>query len=435
VLLEELPGMSKLVLIGLNHRTADVAIREKLSFPDAELPLLLRSLSSRSNIRESAILSTCNRVEVAVEAVDGDAASSEIERFLAERAAVLPQVLAPSLYRHRDEQAVRHVFRVASSLDSLVLGEPQILGQVKDAFSAAVTAGSAGSFLNSLYQTAFRVAKRVRAETNIGEHAVSVSSAAVELAMKVFEDLHRRSVLTVGAGEMGELAVRHLSSAGVRTIRVTNRNPQAARELADRFGGEAVPFEQLGDWLYRSDIVITSTGARDYLIGLPMVHQAMARRRHQPLVFIDIAVPRNVDPAAVGVDNVFCYDVDDLDAVVNANMDERRREADLAEKLIEQEVERFWTRLRSVDVGPVVQEIQSRITEICEAERERFVRRAAPMSEKDARELEIMIGRIANKVAHPFISHLRTAGQDPARQQAYADMIRRILGLEKGADS
>jgi glutamyl-tRNA reductase len=427
--------MSKLVLTGLNHRTADVAARERLSFAESGLPSALGGLSGNPAIHEAVILSTCNRVEIIVATPDVDAAAGELGAFLADRAGVAVQSLSGSLYWHRDEHAVRHLFRVACSLDSMVLGEPQILGQVKSAFSAAAAAESVGTVLNSLFQAAFRVAKRVRAETNIGEHAVSVSSAAVELATKVFEDLHRRSIMIIGTGEMGELAVRHLASAGVRVIRVTNRSPQAARDLAGKFGGDAVPFEELAEWMRQSDIVITSTGARGFLVDRALVARVMTRRKHQPLVLIDIAVPRNVDPAVVAVDNVFCYDVDDLGAVVEANLGERRHEAELAERIVQQEVERFCARLSGIEVGPVVQEIRSRILQICQAEGERFQRRAGNLSEKDARELEIMIGRIAHKVAHPFIQHLRTGAGDPAGQQAYAEMIRRVLGPEKNADT
>jgi glutamyl-tRNA reductase len=324
---------------------------------------------------------------------------------------------------------VRHLFRVASSLDSMIVGEPQILGQVKAAYGAAVGAGTVGPSLNALVQAALHAAKRVRTETSIGEYAISVSSAAVELARKIFGRLQGKQILIVGAGKMGELAARHLRRSGADRVRVCNRSPEAARQVAATFEGEAVPFEELGSWIARSDIVLTSTGSPEILVDVRLAQSVMAHR-NRAVVFIDISVPRNVDPAVGSIDNVFYYDVDDLGSVVEANLQERLRESAVAERLVESEVEAFCERMRGQDAAPVVVELQGRIQEICRAELERYLRRSGPRTPDEREELEAMVSRIAGKIAHPLITQARRPS-DPMHHSAYIDLLRRIFKLEK----
>jgi len=423
--------MANFILVGLNHRTAEVGIRERVAIQASRIPEALRQLAERPGIRESMIISTCNRVELISHAENNQVGIDALESFLSESSSMARQELRQRLYHHSSDQVVRHVFRVAASLDSMILGEPQILGQVKFFYNLAVDAHTVGAYLNSLLQAAFRTAKRVRSETGIGEYSVSVSSAAVELARKIFGDLRNKKILIVGAGKMGEVAVRHLAASGASTIRVTNRSPEAAQELAARFRGTAVPFGELQQAVAHSDIVITSTGSKDVLIERAMAQSVMVERKNAPIVFVDISVPRNVDPGVADIDNVFCYDIDDLGAVVEANMQERRREASLAEKIVDQEADSFCAKLKSLDMGPVVAQLQGRIEEICRLELDRYMKRVGTQDTRETQELEAMVSRIAGKIAHPLVTQLKSTHQDPLHQEAYLNMIKRIFKLHK----
>jgi glutamyl-tRNA reductase len=418
--------MFNLILVGLNHRTAKLDVRQLASFNAEQLPDGLRRLSEYPDIRESMIVSTCNRVEILSNVDPQSDGVESIESFLSEYSGIARPQLQPKLYQYRDEQAVRHVFRVASSLDSMVLGEPQILGQMKSCYTTAVDARTVGTSLNSLLQSAFRIAKRVRSETSIGEYPVSVSSAAVELVRKIFGDLQKKSILIVGAGKMGEAAIHHLADMGAKAIYVTNRSPEAARDLAGRFNGLAVPFAELNHWISHVDIVITSTGASDMLITRSMVQSVMHERKNAPIAFIDISVPRNIDPEIGAIGNVFCYDIDDLAAVVEANLHERVKAAATAEKIIEQEVQAFCAKAKSMDVGPVVKQVQGRIQAICQTELERCLRKLGPQEEKQLQELETMIARIAGKIAHPLVMQLRS-NPNSLNESAYMDLITRLI--------
>jgi glutamyl-tRNA reductase len=421
--------MLNLVLVGLNHRTAGVAIRERIAFQETRLPGALRNLAARTGIHEALIISTCNRVELISRVSEVSEGLATMEEFLAENSQVPPAQLGQMLYRYIDAEAVRHLFCVASSLDSMILGEPQILGQVKSSYGTAVETHTVGTYLNTLLQAAFRVAKRVRTETTIGEYSVSASSAAVELARKVLGDLRESSILIVGVGKMGEMAVRHLVSSGAGTIRVTNRSAETAAALAELFHGTAVPFGELPHWIARSDIVIVSTGAPTAIITRAMAESFMRERRRAPIVLVDLSVPRNIEPAVGQLDNVFCYDIDDLGAVVDASLQQRRKAAQLAEKIVDQEVETVCFRLKSLDVAPVVVQLQNRIEEICRNELTRYLRKSGPRDVKEVEELESMVARIAGKIAHPLITHLRSDLQDPAHREAYVSAIRRIFGI------
>lgn len=419
--------MFNLVLVGLNHRTAKVDVRQLASFNAQQLPEGLRRLSACPGIRESMIVSTCNRVEIVSRVDPQTDAVQSIENFLSEYSGIALPQLQPTLYCYADEAAVRHVFRVASSLDSMILGEPQILGQLKSCYTTAVDARTVGTFLNSLLQSAFRIAKRIRSETRIGEYPVSVSSAAVELVRKIFGDLQKKSILIVGAGKMGEAAIRHLADVGAKALYVTNRSSEAAMELAGRFNGLAVPFAELNTWIAQADIVITSTAASDMLINRFMVQRVMHERANAPIVFIDISVPRNIDPGIGIIDNVFCYDIDDLAAVVEANLHERVKAATTAEKIIEQEVHAFCAKAKSLDVGPVVKQVQGRIEEICKNELERYLRKTGAPEPRQVQELEAMIARIAGKIAHPVVTQLRSEHGSGNESAAYMDLIKRMF--------
>ncbi len=421
--------MLNLVVLGLNHRTAELDVRQRAGFEASELLDVLKRMTQRPGIEEGMIISTCNRVELLSRVESPDTGIASLESFFSESCDIPVEKLRDHLYRHVGDQAVRHVFRVTSSLDSMVLGEAQILGQVKSFYGAAVSASTAGFHLNSLMQAAFHTAKRVRAETSIGEFSVSVSSAAVELARKIFGDLADKGVLIVGSGEMAEAGARHLLANGASLIRIANRSLESAERLAAQFHGKAFPIEELAQWIAQSDIVITSTGSQEILVNRSMAQSAISGRRNKPIVFIDISVPRNVDPAVGTIDNVFCYDIDDLGAVVEANLSERRKAAAAAEKIVEEEVQAFCARLKSHDVGPMVAQLQERIEQICRSELDRFMKRGGPRNEHEIQELEWMVSRIAGKIAHPLVMQLRGADHNPSHREAYVEIIKRIFKL------
>jgi glutamyl-tRNA reductase len=429
--MEKHSTMSNFVLIGLNHRTAPLDIRQMMSINSEQLPKELRRLSSQPDILESVIFSTCNRVEILVSVEEQDRGVHCIESFLSDFSHIPVADLQPRLYQYLDNQAIRHVFRVSSSLDSMILGEPQILGQVKSCYSIAVETQTVGTYLNGLLQSAFKTAKRVRTETSIGEYPVSASSAAVELARKVFGDLQKRSILIVGTGKMGETAVRHLADSGVGRIYVTNRSFDAAQELASRFNGIARPFDELANSISLADIVITSTGASEILIGPGMVHNIMRIRKNSPIIFIDISVPRNVDPAISHIEDVFCYDVDDLAHVVEANLNERVKAAASAEKIVDQEVRIFSDKIRSLKSAPLVSHIQGRIDEICQSELQRSLRKMGLLEPKQIQEMETMVSRIAAKISHPLVMQLRNS-PGSANEAAFADLIKQIFKTKDG---
>lgn len=398
-----------IVLVGLNHKTAPVEVRERLAFSDEACAESLRALVDGEAISEGLIVSTCNRVEVlaATGGVEAQAGAAQIGEFLSRTRGVPRDFFFAHLYTHVDEEAVRHVFRVASSLDSMVVGEPQVLGQVRRAYSLAVEAGAAGRVMHKLVHHALRVAKRVRSETGIAASAVSISYTAVELGRKIFGSLRGATVLLVGAGEMAELAAQHLSQAGASRILVTNRTLETAHQLAAKFSGEAFDFDGLGARLPEADVVICSTGAREYVITPEMARAALAARRKRPAFFIDISVPRNVDPAVGELDNLFVFDVDDLEAVIASNIREREREAERAELIVESEVMQFQQALRSLDFGPTVAALKQRLEEIARAELKRQRARLGELTPEQELAIEKMLISAVNKIAHPLIARLR----------------------------
>jgi glutamyl-tRNA reductase len=425
--------MVNYVLVGLNHRTAELDLRQQAFFDADRLPKGLNQLSGYPDILETVIISTCNRVEILSNVDRLSEGIDSIEAFLSEFSEIDLPELQPKLYRHTGDQAVRHLFRVASSLDSMILGEPQILGQIKSCYNTAVDSDTVGAYLNMLLQASFRAAKHVRSQTSIGEYSVSVSSAAVELVRKIFGDLGGKRVLIVGAGEMGEATLQYFADIGVKGIYVANRSPDAAKDLARSYDGIPVPFHELQDWLVRMDIVFTSTGASETLITPSMIESVMVERKGEPIAFIDISVPRNIDPEIGNINNVFCYDIDDLQAVVELNLQERRKAAAEAEKIVDAEVASFCTKLKSFEVAPVVTQVQGRIKEICSTELNRCMRKIGPQDPRQIQELESIISRIAGKIAHPLVMHLRS-GHDTIDKTAYMDMIKQIFKLQKDSD-
>jgi glutamyl-tRNA reductase len=362
----------KLFITGLNHRTAPVEVRERLAFEETALPLALGKLKQRPGLLEGMILSTCNRVEVTVAAEEKADAEATVEHFLADSRSVERSWVSPYLYRHDGQDAVRHLFRVASSLDSMVVGEPQILGQLKNAYALAKECGAISGFLDLVMTRAFNVAKRVRSETDIGENAVSVSYAAVELAREIFGSLAGKRVLLIGAGKMAESAARHLRRSGVSDILVANRTRARADALAEEFQGRAIDYQNFLQSMPDVDILLASSGAQDYILTREEMRGVIGRRRNRPMFLIDIAVPRNIEPSVNELDNVFLYDIDDLEKVVSTNMQGRIEVAAQAEDIIREEVERMMARLKTRQVAPTIVSLQEQLEQTRAAEIERM---------------------------------------------------------------
>jgi glutamyl-tRNA reductase len=416
-------------ITGLNHKTAPVEVREQLAFPESVLPVELGRLRRAQGAQEALILSTCNRVEVAVAAEDSLDLQRAVTGFLAEHARREgDDWLRPHLYHYEGREAIRHLFRVASSLDSLVVGEPQILGQLKQAYAHAKAAGTCGSFLDAVLTRAFSVAKRVRSETEIGQSAVSISFAAVELAREIFGTLNDTRVMLVGAGKMSELAARHLRRNGATQIYVANRTYERAAVLARQFDGWLVDYSSFVDTLPAVDIVITSSGAPHYILSRDQLKRVVAARRNKPVFVIDIAVPRNVDPAAGELDGVFLYDIDDLQRVVERNVEGRRSAAQAAETLIEEEVERLEARLKSRAAAPTIVSLQTHLEQIRASEVERLHGRLGTLTPQQEEALEALTRGIINKIAHGPITEIRKqAGQEEGAN--VIETIRRMFRL------
>ncbi len=420
----------KLLLTGVNHKTAPIEVRERLSFDAASLPAALKELRNCPGVLEAMILSTCNRVEVTAAVEDNSNAEEEIAKFLTRGRGVETEAIAPYLYRYRDEEVIRHLFRVASSLDSMVIGEPQILGQLKSAYSAAKECGAVAGALETILTRAFAVAKRVRTETAIGQSAVSVSYVAVELAKQIFGSLDDKTVMLIGAGEMSELAARHLRRAGVQRILVTNRTHERAVQLASSFQGDVAPYDRFREELPRADIVITSSGAPHYILTREDMRKVIAARRNRPVFLIDIAVPRNVEPAVNELDNVFLYDIDDLQQVVDENLKARMQEAEEAEAIVEEEVKRMISRLRVQEVKPTIVSLQQRLEAVRTAEFERLSGKLASLTPAQREAVEALTRGIINKIAHGPIVELRRKAAEPDGLQTI-EVIRRVFRLDE----
>jgi glutamyl-tRNA reductase len=406
----------RLVLLGINHNTAPIEVRERLAIPAERLADATLTLLHQPGVREGLILSTCNRVELLTLQDDAEATlpqtKTDLLRFLHEYFAVSPHDIQPHLYEFREREAVRHLFRVASSLDSMVVGEPQILGQVKEAYTIARDAGAVSTHLEALLQRTFTVAKKIRTETQIGSSSVSIASVAVDLATKIFGSLYGKTVLLVGAGKMSELAARHLIQKGASSILVTNRTQSRAEKIAENFSSltvhtEAIPFEALYEQADRADIVITSTGAPQKIFGRSHGQHFLHRRRNRPMFFIDIAVPRDVDPRMNEVEGCFVYDIDDLQQVAAANLADRSREAAAAENIVSREVDKYQERLQSRDAVPAIKALQQHAEQLRMAELARSQSKLADLSPQQREAVEALTRSLTAKLLHPQLAALR----------------------------
>jgi glutamyl-tRNA reductase len=406
----------KLLITGLNHRTAPVEVRERVAFESQSLPDALDQLKQRPGLLEGMILSTCNRVEVAVTADEDTDAGSAVADFLAESRSVARDWVSPHLYHYDGPEAIRHLFRVASSLDSMVVGEPQILGQMKSAYAVAKERGaintSASGFLDQVVTKAFNVAKRVRTETEIGESAVSVSYAAVALAREIFGSLKGQRVLVVGAGKMAESAARHLRRAGVLEILVTNRTRDRAMALAEAVDGTVIDYERFHEALPEVDILLASSGATSFIVTVDEMRAAISKRRNRPMFLIDIAVPRNIEPSVNKLDNVFLYDIDDLGKVVDTNLRGRLEVAQQAEVIIGEEVARMMTRLKTRESSSIIVSIREQVEQWRVGEIERRRAKLGTLTPQQEEALEAITRGLTNKFLHEMITKVKKGDVD-----------------------
>jgi len=419
-----------IVVVGLSHKTAPVETREKLSFVENRLEEVLHHLLAYGHVNEGIIISTCNRTEIYIVCDDVEAGKDDVKQFLVDYCDTEASEFNKYLYYHDSVEAVHHLFRVAGSLDSMVVGEAQILGQVKTAYSHAFEADATNVVFNRLFRQALAVGKKVRTETGIGESAVSISYSAVELAKKVFEDLSGRTVMVIGAGEMSELTALHLVDNGVSSVLVSNRTYERAVELAERFGGKAIKFDAMLNHMVDTDIVISSTGAPHFVINKHDVAKVMHRRRGKPIFFIDIAVPRDIDPSVNKIDNAYLYDIDDLQAVVDSNVAEREREGQRAELLIDKEVEEFVGWLNSLEVVPAIAELKEKAEEIRTAETHKALNKLENLTDKEKNIINALTGVIINKLLHePIVRVKECTGKKDG--YLYVESLRYLFDLGK----
>ena len=420
----------EICITGLNHKRAPVELREKLAVDDAAIQSALAELQRSFSAQEMVILSTCNRVELYSVHESAPPAPGAITEVLARRHGVAAETLAPALYHHQGTEAVRHLFRVTSSLDSMVLGETQIIGQVKDAYFAAQAAGATGRVFNRLFQQALAVAKRVHSSTSLGEKNVSVPSVASRLAEKIFQDLAQKQLVIIGAGEMGELTVAAFRNRGVTRIHVVNRTIDNAKILADKYGGQAHALDDLGRVLPLGDIVIACIRADNYVLDLERVRAALAARRHDAMFLIDIAVPRNIHPEVNEIDNVYLFNIDNLEQIVQQNVVDREREVGRCMPLVEEEAAAFWKDMTPPDVTVLLTQLRERLHSIGEEELKRTLGKLNGLSEAHKQELQELPRRIVNKILHPPSETLRSSGSD-SNYRTITELARKLFGLNK----
>jgi glutamyl-tRNA reductase len=418
----------QLLLVGVSHRTAPIELRERLDFSARGVDRALTALSGTGAHHEATIVSTCNRVELYVACDDSNAARGAIQHFLSEFHGIPREQLAPHIYSKTGQEAVAHLYRVAAGLDSLVMGEPQILGQVKEAFGVASQLGSTGPLLNKLFHSAFAAGKRVRSETALAEGAVSVSYAAVELARKIFGTLKGRTVLVIGAGEMGKLTAVHMQSQGIGRLIITSRTAAHAEALASSIGGSAMPWDALATSLVDADILITATGASTPIISRAVIAQTMKARRQRPLFIIDIAVPRDVEGNAGDLEEVFLYNIDDLQAVVQENISKRGTEASDAEKIITQEVAKFVSWLNSRGAVPTIVALRQRFESVRQSELRRLEPKMASLPPEARARVDEITRLIMEKLLINPTEQLKSAS-DADTVAAYSDALTRLFGL------
>ncbi|WP_457553070.1 glutamyl-tRNA reductase [Desulfobacula sp.] len=420
--------MLKIILIGANYKTAPVELREKLSFSSEDSIAALELLKQDKDIKESIIFSTCNRTEILYIPETGDQVDKIIE-FISFHKKIDVSEFKSALYIHRGDEAILHLFRVASSLDSMVVGEPQILGQIKQAYRTAVANKASGVLLNRLMHKTFNIAKKVRKETGIGDNAVSISYAAIELAKKIFSDLSQKNVMLLGAGEMAELAVEHLLSNNVKQIIVANRTFKNAVDLAGKFKGQAVKFEEREDVLKDVDIIISSTGSKEYVLTQNQVRKAMKKRHHNTLFFIDIAVPRDIDPKINTISNAYVYDIDDLKNIVESNIEQRGKETIKAERYIEEAVVKFLKWLESLAIVPTIKALNDKMSSIVDIECKKTLSNLNHLSKEDIEAIRRMTRAIATRTIHDPILFLRNTG-DHRDDSLYLNVTRQLFNID-----
>jgi len=418
-----------IILVGMNHKTAPLEIREKLSISCDDDTATVETIKTNSHINEVLYLSTCNRVEVLAHVTKTAAAEVYLKNIVFSHGNLSPEEMARCLYIYHNDDAVRHLFRVASSLDSMVMGEPQILGQVKDAYRRSVEREATGVILNKLIHHAFRVAKRVRTETAIANNAVSVSSTAVELAKKIFGDLRGKRALVIGAGEMAELAAKHLIGNGIPKVIFTNRTYERALKMANDLHGDTVSFDLLEEALSDVDIIISSTGAPGYIIDEAMIAAALRRRKNRLLFIIDIAVPRDVDPVLGKADNVYLYNIDNLQSVVDDNMKNRINEAEKAETIIDAEMLEFSRWLKRLQVVPTVVDLRSKVENIVKGEMVRAGSWMKNLDDDERENVEILVNSIINKILHDPVTGLKEESENGAANP-YVAVIKKLFKLD-----
>ena len=413
-----------IIVFGLNHNTAPVEVREKLSIPDESLPVVLHKLRS-GHIEEAVIVSTCNRTEIYFCSQDKDPAIHEVRDILFDQSGIEENQMDSYSYLLLDQEAYKHLFLVASGLDSMVIGEPQILGQVKDAYRLANLHNSTGYFLDKAFHKTFNVAKRIRTETRIGYNPVSISSMAVELSKKIFGDLSQKQILVIGAGEMCEIALRHFKKEGLSEIFIANRTYQNAQRLAEEIVGTPYSFQDISDLLAKVDMVLSSTGAETAIIDRKLVNPIMKRRKNRPLFFIDIAVPRDVDPEVNEIENVYLYDIDDLKELSQKHLSDRLKESEKAQMIIEEETAVFADALKQADAGPLITRLVASAEETRERECRKVVQKLKNVDEETLKMIDMLTKSIVNKFIHPHISIIKQNG-DPV----VLDLMKRIFKLE-----
>ncbi|MBI4682034.1 MAG: glutamyl-tRNA reductase [Nitrospirae bacterium] len=421
----------EILVVGLNHKTAPIEVREKIAFDGPKLDQAVNILKTSDVVKENIILSTCNRVEIYAGVNEVNAGIEGIKDFISDFHKVPKDLLDKSLYIHKGQEAIRHMYRVASSLDSMVVGEPQLLGQLKDAFDSALKNKTTGVYLNRLMRKSVSVAKRIRTETKIAASAVSISFAAVELAKKIFGDLSAKAFMLIGAGEMAELAARHLINSGVKDVYVTNRTIARAEELAREFHGKVVMFEDYTMELKHSDIVICSTGAPHYILMKDQVHKIMKERKQKPMFIIDISVPRNIDPQINDLDNVYLYDVDNLQGIIDTNIQERAKEAEKAEQIVDEEIWSFLKWTAALTATPTIVALRNKAEEIRKNEVEKTLMKMGPMEEKTIRAIEQLTSSIVNKLIHPPTAALKAEEED---KEQMLGIIQKLYNLEIESD-
>lgn len=419
-----------IIVVGLNHKAAPVELRERLHFPVAQLEEPLEKLAQYTEGGERVILSTCNRVELYGHVQHLAHGCTRLQQFLSDYHGMPVELFEPYLYTYHGEEALCHLFRVVSSLDSLVVGEAQIMAQVKEAFAIARRANATGSVLNQVFERAFAVAKRVRTETRIGEHAVSISYAAVELAKKIFQDLAAKTVLVIGAGDMSELTARHLISHGVSHLLVANRTLERAVDLASRLHGQGMPLAELPTYLHKADIVVSSTGAPDLVISKADVQNALKLRKNRPMFFIDIAVPRDIDASVNALDNVYLYDIDDLQYVVEENLKARQRQAVLGEAIIAREVAEILAWFDEQQVVPAVIRLRRKAETIRNQELEKLFAKLGQLPAHERAAIEAMASSIINKLLHTPIVRLKQESQSQGGMR-YMQALRDLFSLDE----